>query len=382
MVEKRDYYEVLGVDRSADGKELKSAFRSLARRYHPDKNDDADADERFKEIQEAYAVLSDTQKRSSYDRFGHEPPGGSPFGAGGFSGFRMNFDDIFSGDLGDLFGSFFGGGGRRRQRASRGHDVLLRHLVSLQSVFDGSEEEVELDLVRSCDECEGSGAEEPESVITCSSCAGRGQVTVREQMGPFINQTTRTCVDCGGSGNSIETPCAECDGSGQMKKEQKIRFLIPQGAMDGTRLRMKGKGEPAPFGRGESGDLYIEIRVDDHPWFERDGPDLLMSLPVGFSDMVLGCEVSIPHIDGKELRIKVPAGSSSGHTLEIAARGLPSVRSRGRGNVIVLLKLHVPTKISGSLKKELGRLRDSLGLDDAGSLKAIKDEADERRGNR
>ncbi|MDP7203028.1 MAG: DnaJ domain-containing protein, partial [Candidatus Poseidoniaceae archaeon] len=218
MVEKRDYYEVLGVDRSADGKELKSAFRSLARRYHPDKNDDADADERFKEIQEAYAVLSDTQKRSSYDRFGHEPPGGSPFGAGGFSGFRMNFDDIFSGDLGDLFGSFFGGGGRRRQRASRGHDVLLRHLVSLQSVFDGSEEEVELDLVRSCDECEGSGAEEPESVITCSSCAGRGQVTVREQMGPFINQTTRTCVDCGGSGNSIETPCAECDGSGQMKK--------------------------------------------------------------------------------------------------------------------------------------------------------------------
>ncbi len=380
LVDKRDYYEVLGVDRSADDKELKKAFRSLARRYHPDKNDDPDADERFKEIQEAYAVLSDSQKRSTYDRFGHNPPGGSPFGAGGFSGFRMNFDDIFSGDLGDLFGSFFGGS-RQRQRVARGHDVLLRHHVSLQAIFDGSEEEVEIELARSCETCQGSGAEDPTSISTCNTCAGRGQVTVREQMGPFINQTTRPCADCSGSGQERGDLCTDCDGSGQVHKEQRIRFNVPTGALDGTRLRMKGKGEPAPFGRGQSGDLFIEIRVEDHPWFERDGPDLLMSLPVGYPDLVLGTQVSIPHIDGKDLSIKIPAGSSSGNTLEIAARGLPSSRGRGRGNVIVLLKLYVPPKLSGANKKELAKLQESLGLNDEGTLQAIKDEANQRRRN-
>lgn len=380
MADKRDYYEVLGVDRSADEKELKKSFRSLARKYHPDKNDAPDADERFKEIQEAYAVLSDPQKRSTYDRFGHNPPGGSPFGSGGFSGFRMNFDDIFSGDLGDLFGSFFGGS-RTRQRSSRGHDILLRHFVSLQAIYDGAEEEVELELARSCETCQGTGAADISSISTCRTCSGRGQITVREQMGPFINQSTRPCADCSGSGSERGEPCPDCTGSGQVNKEQKLRFNVPIGALSGTRLRMKGRGEPAPFGRGEPGDLFIEIHVEDHPWFERDGADLLMSLPVGYPDLVLGTQVSIPHLDGKDLLIKIPAGSSSGNTLEIAARGLPSSRSRGRGNVIVLLKLHVPTKLSGASKKELGKLRDKLGLDTEGTLQAIKDDANQRRRN-
>ena len=380
MAEKRDYYQVLGIDHSANEKEMKKAFRSMARKYHPDKNGSADADERFKEIQEAYAVLSDAEKRSNYDRFGHEPPGGSPFGAGGFSGFRMNFDDIFSSDLGDLFGSLFGSGSRGR-RAARGHDVLLRHQVSFQAIVESSQEEVEVDLVRQCDSCQGSGADDASAVSSCSNCAGRGQITVREAMGPFINQTTRTCPRCHGRGQVIEQPCDECGGEGRLKKSQKLRFNVPKGADSGTRLRMKGKGEPAPFGRGQSGDLYIELGVEDHPWFERDGADLLMSLPLGYPDMALGCEVRLPHIDGQELKIKIPAGARAGQTLEIAARGLQGAMSRGRGNVIILLKMFSPSRLSKQMKKELETLREPLGLDAAATLEAVRVEAEERRRN-
>ena len=378
---KRDYYEVLGVQRDVDAKALKNSFRSLARKYHPDKNDSPDADEKFKEIQEAFAVLSNSEKRQVYDQYGHKPPGGSPFGSGGFSGFNMNFDDIFSGDLGDLFGSFFGGSSRRRHSTSRGNDILVRHIVPFQSIFDGSEEEVEIDLPTACEDCEGSGAMDPDALSSCQACGGRGQVTVREQMGPFINQSTRTCGSCSGRGQLIDEVCEFCDGHGRVQKEQKLRFNVPKGASDGTRLRMRGSGEPAPMGRGEAGDLYIELRIEEHPWFERDGADLLMSMPIGYPDFALGRTVSIPHFDGKDLEIKIPAGSRSGQTLEIAARGLADARSRGRGNVIVLLKMYVPKKLSRAVKKGLEGLRKDLSLDDSKTLDEVRNDADDRRSN-
>ena len=373
MSEKRDYYQVLGVSKDADDKELKKAFRSLARKYHPDKNDAPDADEKFKEIQEAYAVLSDSDKRRNYDRFGHNAPGGSPFGPGGFQGFNINLDDILGGDF---FSNIFGGG-RRRSTQSQGNDILVRHEITLKSVLKGGKDEIEIDLPSTCEECNGTGAKD--GITTeCSECDGVGQVRIRQQIGPFVQDSIRPCAKCEGSGREFTSKCKACAGDGKKNESQVLRFNIPPGAQDGTRLRIRGKGQPAPFGKGLPGDLFIELVVEEHPWFERNGMDLIMSLPLGFSDLALGTSVSLPHIDDKDLVIKVPAGTNSGDTITISSRGVPSSRGIGRGDIVVLCKLHMPKKFDKSTKKSLDALRNSLsGSGDI--IDRVIDDAEERR---
>ena len=352
---------------------MKKAFRSLARKYHPDKNDAPDADEKFKEIQEAYAVLSDSEKRRNYDRFGHNSPGGSPFGPGGFQGFNINLDDILGGDF---FSSFFGGG-RRRSAQSQGNDILVRHEISLKSVLNGGKDEIELDLPVSCQDCEGTGAKDGVT-SQCTDCDGAGQVRVRQQIGPFVQDSIRACQQCGGSGRKFTSKCKSCSGDGLRSESQVLRFDIPIGAQDGTRLRMRGKGQPAPHGKGISGDLFIELIIEEHPWFERNGMDLIMSLPLGYSDLALGATIKIPHIDDKDLTIKVPAGTNSGDTITIHSRGVPSSRGIGRGDVVVLCKLHMPKKFDKSVKKSLEEIREQLsGASDV--IDRILDDAEERR---
>ncbi len=377
MSTKRDYYEVLGVSQQADGGELKKAFRSLARKYHPDKSDAKDAEDRFKEIQEAYAILSDSEKRQVYDRYGHQGLSGG--GSGGFQGFHMNFEDIFSGDLNDIFSSFFGGGQRRRN--SRGSDVLLRHKIPFAAIVEGRSEELELNLLDDCATCDGTGAQDPSKTRHCTVCGGRGSVTVRQQVGPFmVNQSTQQCRECSGKGSIVDKPCRNCRGDGRETRKQKIRFDIPAGAESGTRLRMRGRGEPAPQGGGDSGDLIIQLEVEAHPWFERDGADLIMSLPVGFPDLALGAKVSLAHIDGKELVIDIPKGSSAGQTIEIRGRGLANRRGH-RGSVVILLKLHMPKKFDKIARKALEDLGESLSISAADVERSVRSEAEDRRRN-
>ena len=371
MSEKRDYYEVLEVDKSADAKELKQAFRSLARRYHPDKNDADDAEARFKEIQEAYAVLSDSDKRQQYDRFGHNPPGGSPFGAGGFSGFNINLDDILGGDL---FSSFFGGS---RRSSNTGNDILLRHTITLEQAFTGVKEQIEIELPSECGSCSGTGAKDGKTT-TCKDCGGQGRVRVRQQVGPFVQDVVRTCDRCNGLGSTADSSCRECSGSGIVQKEQSMKVTIPEGADHGMRLRIRGKGQPGKHGRGQPGDLFIEIQLDDHPWFERSDRDLIMSLPLGYADLVLGSEFEIPHVDGGKLNISVPKYSNSGDTITIAGKGMPDARGRVRGDVVVLLKLDMPRKFSKSVRKALGDLRQDL-LSESDVINRMKADAEDRR---
>mgnify|MGYP002633003657 FL=1 len=375
MSDKRDYYEVLGVAKDASSSDLKNAFRSLARKYHPDRSQEDDAENKFKEIQEAYAVLSDAEKRAQFDRFGHSGPGGSPFGGFNSGGFNINMEDILGGDFfSNIFGGGGGGGGRRSRR--RGSDIRMFHTVDLTQIFEGSSEEVEVELPVNCSQCAGTGAKDG-NISDCSDCSGQGRVRMRQQVGPFVQDVVRDCPRCEGSGHQIDENCSPCRGNGKEIKSTTLRFNIPAGAEAGTRLRMRGKGEPAPQGKGEDGDLFIEIDVEEHLWFERSNADLIMSLPLGYSDLVLGTTLNLEHIDGKQLTIKVPPYSNSGDTVEIKKRGLPASRGSGRGDVIVLLKLHMPKKIDKKSKKTLEGLKSVLGPKDL--VQRIKEDAKERR---
>jgi molecular chaperone DnaJ len=375
MSEKRDYYEVLGVAKDASSSDLKNAFRSLARKYHPDRSQEDDAENKFKEIQEAYAVLSDAEKRAQFDRFGHSGPGGSPFGGFSSGGFNINMEDILGGDFfSNIFGGGGGGGGRRSRR--RGSDIRMFHSVDLKQIYEGSSEEVEVELPVNCSQCAGTGAKDG-NISDCSDCSGQGRVRMRQQVGPFVQDVVRDCPRCEGSGHQIDENCSPCRGNGKEIKSTTLRFNIPAGAEAGTRLRMRGKGEPAPQGKGEDGDLFIEIDIEEHLWFERSSADLIMSLPLGYSDLVLGTTLNLEHIDGKQLTIKVPPYSNSGDTVEIKKRGLPRNRGSGRGDVIVLLKLHMPKKIDKKSKKALEALKSSLGPKDL--VQRIKEDAKDRR---
>ena len=379
MVGKRDYYEVLGVARDATDSEIKRSFRSLAREHHPDKNpDDPESERRFKEVQEAYAVLSDREERRKYDTFGHEQPGGSPFGPSGFQGVNISIDDLFGGGFESIFSQIFSGG--RTTRRNRGRDLLMDHEVPFQAAMDGHEDEIEIDVLRACEQCNGSGSESSEGVRECPACDGRGRIQRIEKAGFFTKQVVTDCSSCRGEGRIVSDPCLSCDGQGRAKQSKQIKFAVPPGVTTGARLRMRGHGEASRGHRGESGDLYIQIGVQEHPWFERDGPDLLMALPLGFVDLVLGTRIEIPHIDGSELSIKVPAGSNPGETITIPGRGLPGGRGRrGRGSVTVLLKLDMPRKVPRSLKKSLEEMRDDIGTDMESLLDSIRFEADNRR---
>lgn len=382
MSGKRDYYEILGIDRNSNASEIKNAFRSLARKYHPDKNQgDPESEIKFKEVQEAYAVLSVPNEKKKYDTYGHNRPGGSPFGPRGFEGVNISIEDLFGGGFESVFGSIFGSGGRnRRTKRQRGSDLLVRHSVAFQAVMDGSEESLEFQVLKTCKDCSGLGSSSPEGVRECPACDGRGRIQRIERVGPFTQQVVSDCSSCQGDGRIVQNPCSNCQGDGRANETKKVQFTVPAGIENGTRLRMSGYGESAKSENGDPGHLYIEIEIDEHEWFERDGADLLMAIPLSYTDLVLGATIEIPHLDGENLKIKIPSGSKPGDTISLKGRGLPSQRTRnGKGSVMVLLKLDIPSKISRGLKKKLLDIKDEISFSEQELKNKITEEAKSRR---
>ena len=381
MSVKRDYYEILGLKRGSSAAEIKNAFRSLARKYHPDKNQgNSESEIKFKEVQEAYAILSDPNEKRKYDTYGHNRPGGSPFGSSGFEGVNINIEDLFGGGFESVFGSIFGSRGNRREKRQRGSDLLVRHSISFEEVMYGCDASVEFEVLRTCKNCNGIGSPTQDGVRECPACDGRGRIQKIERVGPFTQQVVSDCSSCRGEGRIVMNPCSYCEGEGRANESKKVQFSVPPGIENGTRLRKSGSGQSPKTENGDSGHLYIEIDIDEHEWFERDGADLLMAVPLSYTDLVLGTTIEIPHLDGELLKIKVPSGSNPGQTISLKGRGFPSQRSRnGRGSVMVLLKLDIPTKISRELKKKLLNLKEDLSYSDDELNNKIRDEAQSRR---
>jgi molecular chaperone DnaJ len=353
-VSKRDYYEVLGVSRTAADQEIKSAYRKLALKYHPDRNHGSkDAEDKFKEAAEAYAILADADKRRVYDRFGHAGLGsGAGFDPSVFTG----FEDILGG-LGDIFGfgSVFGAGGQqRRSGPQRGADLRYDLEISFEESAKGAETAIQIPRQEPCETCKGSGAAPGTKPSTCPQCQGRGQL--RYQQGFFT--VARTCGQCRGSGSIISKPCSECRGSGRIPKERKITVRIPAGIATGQRLRLSGEGEAGPSG-GPAGDLYVVIHVQEHPFFQRDGNDLFCEIPLHYPSLALGGDIKIPTLEGEEA-FSVPEGTQSGATFTLRGRGMPDVSGRGRGNLVVRVKLVTPKKLTREQKKLLEELAATM----------------------
>ncbi len=348
----RDYYEVLGVDKSVDNSALKKAYRKLAMKFHPDKNPgDQEAEDKFKEAAEAYEVLSNSEKRVKYDRFGHSAPGG--FGGG--QGFH-DVGDIFSA-FGDIFGDFFGGtagGGRgRRNGPRRGADLRYYLDIDLTDVLSGIKKQIEFDAESSCNKCSGSGAKPGTSPTTCNTCGGAGQV-IRQQ-GFF--QMASTCHSCKGQGQVITDPCVSCHGSGREKIHKKLMVNVPAGVDTGTQLRLTDEGEGG-FKGGPAGDLYVEVRVKKHKVFERQAQTLFAKLEVTYIQALLGAEISVDTLEGTE-KLKVPKGTNSGVLLKLETEGLPSIRSSRRGDIVYEVDVKIPKKLA---KKEEELLREIASL--------------------
>lgn len=347
---KRDYYEVLGVDKTADEKTLKSAFRKKAMGCHPDRHpDDPEAEAKFKEINEAYGILSDAEKRAAYDRMGHrafEQGGGA--GAGGFQDFGDIFSQIFGGSAGG-FSDMFGGG--RGQREARGSDLRYEMEITLEDAFAGKDEEINVPISEDCDRCDGLGAEPGASIDTCQTCGGVGRV--RTQQGFFTME--RACPTCGGQGEYVSDPCRQCDGLGQTRVETALDINIPAGVEDGTRIRLSGQGDAAPRrgGQGSRGDLYIFVSVKPHELFERDGPHLYCRAHVPMTTAALGGEVEIPTIDGGRSKIKIPEGSQSGKRMRLRGKGMSVLRNHQRGDMYVELNVETPSKLNARQRELL-----------------------------
>jgi molecular chaperone DnaJ len=350
---KRDYYEVLGVERAASEKDIKRAYKKLALELHPDRNpDDATAEERFKEASEAYQVLSDEKKRGVYDQFGHAGLSGA---AGGGPGFH-DVQDIFS-QFGDLFGEFFGGGFRRGRQTTgpqRGSDLRTAVQLTLEQAAFGVKKEVKLAHPSPCEKCDGSGAEGGKR-ITCPRCQGAGQIA--HSRGPFLLQTT--CPHCQGRGSTVQHPCAECRGSGQVEIERTVKVTFPEGIDDGQTLRVPEQGLKGVRG-GPAGHLYVEVQVEPDPRFERDGAHLIHHAKLTFPQLALGTELELPNLDKKMVRVKVPAGTQAGDTVVVHGQGVPYLNRGGRGDFIVLIGVEVPKKLSRQAKKLLEELADAL----------------------
>lgn len=373
MTNTMDYYELLGVSKGASSDEIKKAYRKMALKYHPDKNPgNADAEAKFKEVSEAYEVLSDDQKRSMYDRFGKEGVAGAgmPGGAGG-AGFASmeealrTFMDAFGGGGGggdSLFDSLFGGlgGGARARggpRAAAGASKKASIRISFEEAAKGVEKELAITKLATCSTCDGRRAASPDGVANCSRCEGRGQLF---QSSGFFSMAT-PCPQCGGEGTVIKDPCKTCRGAGKVRQKERVKVQIPAGVDTGMRLKMTGHGD-AGEGGGPPGDLYVFINVDPHPLFERQGDDLLLKLPIGFAEAALGCKKEIPTLFGKS-RITVPEGTQSGKVFRVRGQGCPDVRGRGHGDLLVSVIVETPTKLSAKQKEllaEFGETENNL----------------------
>lgn len=365
MAAKADYYEVLGVEKGASKEEIKKAYRKMAVKYHPDKNPgDTAAEEKFKEVTEAYEVLSDDAKRQRYDQFGHAAfgPGRGGAGAGGFGGVDLEealrtFMGAFGGGGGggSIFENFFGGGGGRSSRdANRGSDLRFDLEIDFEEAVFGSKRELSFNVQVECDGCNGTGAEAGSGVETCGTCRGQGEVIMSQ--GFF--QVRQACPDCGGTGKRIKNPCRKCRGTGQMQGKRSITLRIPPGVETGSRLRVQGKGAGGTRG-GAAGDLYVIIHVKAHPLFERHDLDLLITVPVPVTVATLGGEVTVPTLEGSS-RIKIPAGTQSGRMLRLKNKGVKDPRGYGHGDLHIRVQVETPSKFGGKVKKLMDQLAGLL----------------------
>lgn len=367
MAEKRDYYEVLGVSKTASEQEIKSAFRKKAKEFHPDLNkDDPNAAEKFKEAQEAYSVLSDENKRKMYDQYGHAGVGNGGPGAGGFGGysnfdgagfdFGDIFDSIFGGSAGGFggFSNFGGGSSRQTSRATRGSDILMRMNLTFDEAIYGCEKKFNLDVVEDCDECHGHGGFDREE---CKTCHGQGTITTQQNtiLGSFMSRTT--CPDCNGTGHTYKRKCSECNGKGKIKKNKKLTINISEGINTGDRQRVSGKGNPGTNG-GENGDLYIEFVVSDHDYFVRDNDDIYLEVPLTLTEAVLGCKKEIPTLYSN-VKLNISAGTNSGDKQRIKGKGVNNSYRRHKGDMYVVFKVYTPKRLSREQKQLIQKLSET-----------------------
>ena len=369
---KKDYYEVLGVEKTATEQEIKSAFRKLAKKYHPDVNKEEGAEAKFKEIGEAYAVLSDPEKRKAYDQFGHaafEQGAGAGYGNfGGFQGFDMNDMDL--GDIfGDLFGSAFGFGGRGKSNSKRprkGDDSLVRINLTFEEAVFGCKKTINVDVTEECDKCNGNGGFGEK---TCPTCHGSGQVTTEQRtlLGAFMTRTT--CSTCKGTGKTFDRTCSDCRGTGRIKKNKDLEVKIPAGVDTGNQLRMAGKGE-AGYNGGPNGDLYLEFTVKKHPLFERDENDIYLTLPLTIVEATLGCKKEIPTLYGN-VKLTISAGSQIGEKQRIKGKGVEDVQTGRKGDMYIVLKVITPQKLSRDQKKLFEQLANT-DLEDSSEFREYK----------
>ena len=381
---KRDYYEVLGVNKSADENAIKKAYRKLAIKYHPDKNPgDSAAEEKFKEAAEAYEVLSDADKRARYDRFGHAGVSGNAR-SGGFSGGGMTMEDIFQ-QFGDIFGdsggspfeSFFRGGGGSKPRGQRGTNLRIKVVLTLEEIATGITKKIKVKKQISCDRCNGSGAKDSKSVSTCSTCRGSGYV--RQVKNTFLGQmqTTITCPTCSGTGQQITAKCSKCKGEGRNYSDETIEIEIPGGVEEGMQLSLRGKGNAGMKG-GPAGDLLISIEEKPHEFLKRDGMNVIFDLYLNFADAALGTSIEVPTIEGK-VRIKIPPGTQSGKIFRLKEKGLPSVQSYGTGDQLIHVNVWTPKKLNAEEKalmeklKEMPNFQPNPGKSDKGFFERMKD---------
>ena len=355
--QKRDYYEVLGVPRSSSDDDLKKAFRKLAFKYHPDRNKEAGAEDKFKEVNEAYQVLSDKEKRAQYDRFGHAGLGSASGGNGGFSG----FGDVSG--FGDIFDSFFGGSGfgrssNSRSSARRGSDLQYTMSVEFEEAIFGAEKEFQIHRTESCSRCRGSKSEPGSSIATCGTCQGSGQVRKAQQsvFGQFVQ--VGDCSKCRGSGKIISDPCASCNGQGRERKNRKLAITIPAGIEEDTQVRLTGEGEHGING-GPTGDLYVAFKINDHEYFVRDGINIKYRLAINIAQASLGTKIEVPTLDGAH-EIEIPPGTQTGRIFRVRGRGVAQLRGDRRGDLLVLIDVRIPKKLDSKQEELMTELAKSL----------------------
>ena len=359
MADKQDYYETLGISKGAGTDEIKKAYRQMAKKYHPDMNpNDKDAEQKFKEVNEAYAVLSDPEKKAQYDQYGHAAFDQSTgFGSGGFG-----FGDF---DMGDIFSSFFGGGFGSSRSSSRanspipGDDIGVRVILSFEEAVFGCKKEISFARVEKCDNCSGSGAKKGTSPEKCTKCGGSGTVRVQQRTAFGMMQSTRACPDCNGTGKIIKTPCDNCRGKGYVKINKKLEVTIPAGIDDGQRIALRNQGDAGRNG-GASGDLVIQVSVRPHAVFERDGYDIYCEVPITFAEATLGAKIKIPTLEG-QMDYDIPEGTQTGTVFTVKQKGISAVNSRSKGNLYVKVVVETPKSLTEEQKKLLRQFADSCG---------------------